>query len=495
MKHLPIIRLLLLGTTVLSCESQLEEKPIGLITQDQINTEPTAASITSAVDASYQLLSSTLNIIGEWDWTGGRVLRNDFILQDMAAGDMQKKWNPDGDQVWMDEVAGFSFTSINGAFNGLWSYDYEGISRVNQAISTLENQDVLSATDLDTSVRDRLLGEAYFLRAFYYLDLLNNFGGVPLLTEPLQSFEEAYSVATRRDETEVLEVIKTDLQRAADLLPPQKYSSESEPWRASFGAAKALQAKVALREENWTTAIENINELDAYQFYALNPHYFDAFNVTDEYEESEVIFAYDHRQEVNPSEGNGLGALMGWGFVAPTADFIAAFTNGDPRLGYTIDTVAQQANKLLGSTDGRYKGNEDSPGNRVFIRYADVLLWKAEALIELGRVEEGLEIIDRIRERARHTPMLDGSEPPAEALPNYAGLGLSQQEALDALRHERRVELGFESHRFNDLKRWKIAEEVLTRLGKNFRDENYLYPIPQGEIDRSGGQIEQNPGY
>jgi len=61
--------------------------------------------------------------------------------------------------------------------------------------------------------------------------------------------------------------------------------------------------------------------------------------------------------------------------------------------------------------------------------------------------------------------------------------------------HERRVELGFESQRFNDLKRWKIAKEVLTAVGKNFKDFNYYYPIPQGEIDKSGGTITQNTGY
>lgn len=480
---------------MLSCESRLEEEPIGLITQDQINTEPTASSITSAVDASYQLLSNTLNIIGEWDWTGGRVLRNDFILQDMAAGDMKKKWNPDGDQVWMDEVAAFNFTSINGAFNGIWSYDYEGISRTNQAIGTLENQEAVAATDLDAATRDRLLGEVYFLRAFYYFDLINNFGDVPLLTKPLESFGEAYDVATRRPKSEVLERIRSDLQRSVELLPEQKYASAADPWRTSWGAAVALQAKVALFEEDWNRVIERVDQLQAQDFYALNPHYFDAFDVTKEFEEDEVIFAYNHRQEVNPGEGNGLGALMGWGFVAPTEDFAAAFAPGDPRFGYTVDTVAQQANKLLGVTDGSYKGNADSPGNRIFIRYADVLLWKAEALIELGDVETGLQLVDRIRARARATPQLDGSETPAGALPDYAGQGFSQAEALAALRMERRLELGFESQRFNDLKRWEIADEVLTGLGKNFQDENYLYPIPQGEIDRSGGQIEQNPGY
>ena len=495
MKNLAYTCLTVFAVITLSCESQLDEDPIGLITQDQINTEPTAATITSSVNSTYQLLSNTLNIIGDWDWTGGRVLRNDFILQDIAAGDMQKKWNPDGDQAWIDEVGAFNFTSINGAFNGIWSYDYEGISRANQAISTLENQEAVTTTDLDAATRDRLLGEVYFLRAFYYFDLVDNFGGVPLLTQPLDNFEEAYQVAERRSEAEVLELIRSDLQRATQLLPQQKYSDPNDPWRASWGAAQALLAKVALYEENRSQVLNYVNELQAQNFYALNPDYFTAFDVDQEYEEEEVIFAYNHRQEVNPSQGNGLGALSGWGFVAPTENFVEAFAPNDPRLGYTVDTAAQYSPKLLGSTDGRYKGNADSPGNRVFIRYADVLLWKAEALIELGQAEEGLEIVDRIRERARNTPSIKGIETPPDVLPGYAGRGLSQAEAREVLYHERRVELGFESHRFNDLKRWELADEVLTALGKNFQDENYLYPIPQGEIDRSGGQIEQNPGY
>ena len=79
-----------------------------------------------SVTISYQLLSSTLNIIGEWGWDDGTVLRNDFILQDIASGDMMKKWNPDGDQAWMDQFTDFSFTSSNAGIKGQWSYDFAG---------------------------------------------------------------------------------------------------------------------------------------------------------------------------------------------------------------------------------------------------------------------------------------------------------------------------------------------------------------------------------
>lgn len=192
------------------CDSYLDEDPIGLITKDRIDTEPTAASIISSVNSTYQLLSRTLNVIGQWNWDQGTITRNDFLLQDIASGDMQKKWNPDGDQAWMDEVAAFNFTSMNPGFNGIWSYDYEGISRANQAITTLNNSEVMSSVDMDGATKDRLLGEVYFLRAFYYFDLVNNFGGVPLLTEPLQDFSDAYQVAKRSTQQEIWAQITAD---------------------------------------------------------------------------------------------------------------------------------------------------------------------------------------------------------------------------------------------------------------------------------------------
>ncbi|MBT0812894.1 RagB/SusD family nutrient uptake outer membrane protein [Litoribacter ruber] len=478
-----------------ACDHYLDKEPIGLITQDQISTDPTEQSITSSVNSVYQLYSQTLNIIGDWDWTGGKVVRNDFIVYDMAAGDMIKKWNPDGDQAWMDEVAAFNFTSINGAFNGVWSYNYEAISRANIAIEILENQEVMNDLNLEPGLRDRLLGEVLFLRAFSYFDLVNNFGDVPLITAPLESFEDAYEVSVRTSQAEVWAFLKQDLERAVELLPETKYSQPTEPWRVSIGAAKAMQAKVALFEEDYNAVLLHLNELDGYGFYSLNTHYFDAFDVSQQFNENEVIFAYDHQEARNPGRGNGLAALMGWGFVAPSEDFLGAFEPGDPRLFYTVDVEGRNPNKLLGTTNGQYKGNDDSPGNKIYIRYADALLWRAEALIRTGNIEGGLQVIDEVRARARNTPHAQADFPGEGLLAPYSGRGFGEAEAFQALINERRVELGFESQRFNDLKRWNIADDVLSAMGKNFQDHHYLYPIPQEEVDRSGGQITQNPGY
>lgn len=476
-----------------SCDDYLSKDPIGLLTPEQVNLEPTATSVRYSVSSSYQLLAGTLNIIGEWAWSDGTVTRNDFILQDIASDDMQKKWNSDGDQAWMDQFDNFSFIASNGGLNGIWTYDYEGISRVNTAISYLTHTEMMNKLNIETSLRDRLLGESYFLRAFYYFDLVTVFGDVPLLLTPLSSFEEAYEVAFRVEQAKVWSQISDDLAKAKELLPNSKYSDETEKWRASKGAVIAMQAKVALYNENWQEVIDRVTELENLGYYDLNANYFDSFAVNKEFAEDEVIFAYDHQSSQTPQKGNGLCALIGWGFIAPETNFIAEFEENDPRLVYTVDVESKNVNKLLGTVNGTNKGNDDAPNNRIYIRWADVLLWKAEAYLETGNTGQAIAIINRIRERARNSVAADGTMPPAGTLSDRNVNETDQSLVRNWLIHERRVELGFESHRFNDLKRWGIAKEVLGSHG--FQDHHYLYPIPQGEIDKSGGSITQNTGY
>jgi hypothetical protein len=492
-----IIKILVITTILFieGCDDYLYKEPIGLLTPDQVNTDPTLTSVRYSVSSSYQLLSSTLNIIGEWGWDDGIVTRNDFILHDIASDDMQKKWNPDGDQAWMDELDNFSFTASNGGFNGIWSYNYEGIARANLAISYLTDNEVVTKIGLDANLRNRLLGEVYFLRAFYYFDLVVNFGDVPLLLAPIQNFQEAYELAIRVSENVIWDQISSDLSEAVTLLPNSKYADDDEKWRASKGSAIAMQAKVALYNEDWQEVIDRVTELEELAFYELNDHYFDNFSVEKEFAENEVIFAYDHQSGTTPRKGNGLCALLGWGFVAPEENFINEFETNDPRLLYTVDSEKQAVYKLLGDTTTNNRGNDDAASNKVYIRWADVLLWKAEAYLENDNYPEAIAIINSLRERARNTVAIDGSLPPVGTLPDRNTSSTDENQIMEWLIHERRVELGFESHRFNDLKRWAMAKEILVADGKNFQDHNYVYPIPQGEIDKSGGSITQNTGY
>jgi hypothetical protein len=277
-------------------------------------------------------------------------------------------------------------------------------------------------------------------------------------------------------------------------LPNAKFSSPTEKWRVSKGAVIALQAKAALYNENWADVITLITELEALGFYSLNANYFDSFSAEKEYTDNEVIFSYDHQFNQTPRNGNGICAPLGWGFFAPSIDFLNAFEANDPRKLYTVDAANQWVNKILGSTNGTYKGNDDAPTNKVYIRMADVLLWKAEAYNEIGSYSEAIAIINQIRARARNSVAVDGSFPPVGTLPDRPA-STDKATIKSWLISERRVELGFESQRLQDLKRWGIAKTVLAAQGKNFEDRHYLYPIPQGEIDATAKRLTQNPGY
>jgi starch-binding outer membrane protein, SusD/RagB family len=154
----------------------------------------------------------------------------------------------------------------------------------------------------------------------------------------------------------------------------------------------------------------------------------------------------------------------------------------------------KNVNKLLGSLNGTYKGNDDGPTNKVYIRLADALLWKAEAYIETANLPAAIAIINQVRTRARNTATATGGIVPPTALPDRPASS-DKATVKGWLISERRVELGFESQRLLDLKRWGIAKAVLTAHGKSYQDKHNLYPIPQGEIDASAGTLVQNAGY
>jgi hypothetical protein len=474
------------------CQKELHKTPIGVITE---GVPPTHESVLYSVTSSYQLLSNSLNIIGNWGWDDGTVLRNDFILQDIASGDMLKKWNPDGDQAWMDQFSDFSFTSSNAGIKGQWSYDFTGVARANLAISYLTDGKLTASLGIDDATKKNLLGQVYFLRAFYYFDLVNLYGDVPLITVPLKNFADAYNVAKRETKENVYKQISEDLNQAKTLLPDGKYSGATEKWRVSKGAVMAMQAKVALYNKNWADVVSIVTAMEGLNYYSLDANYFDNFNEKKKFAENEVIFAYDHESQTTPRTGNGICALLGWGFIAPSGNFISAFEPNDPRLGLTVNVANQNVYKILGELNGDNKGNDDAASAKIYIRWADVLLWKAEALNETGVYSDAVKIINEIRKRARTSAAADGSYPPAGTLPDRDITSTNKDQIKNWLIQERRVELGFESQRFNDLKRWGIAKSFLTGLGKNFQDKNMIYPIPQGEIDKSGGSITQNPGY
>ena len=474
------------------CKKELTSQSIGLLTQDQVNATPTINTVETSVKSSYRLLSNTLNILANWDWGGGLVFQNDVVVSDIESDDMEKKWGADGDQPWMDDINNFTFTSSNGGPNGLWKYDYEGIKRLNIAIGFLTNPKLETITGISTARKNQLLGEAYFLRSYYYFSLVTNFGDVPLITSSVETYQEAFKVAVRVGKDTIWNKIKADLVLAKGLLPNSKLSSSTEPWRVSKGAVIALQAKAALYTQKWAEVITLVNELETTGFYSLNANYFSSFNT--EFTDNEVIFAYNHESQQTPQNGNGLCAPLGWGFFAPSTDFMNSFEANDPRKLYTVDVANQNVNKILGTLDGSNKGNDDAANNKILIRYADVLLWKAEAYLETGDNANAVVYINKIRARARTTVTATGGTVPAGSLLDRPA-STDKATIKGWLVSERRAELGFENQRMADLKRWSMAKTVMTAKGKNFQDKHYLYPIPQSEIDASAGTLKQNLGY
>jgi len=485
-----VFSIFLFTTALVGCTDALDNEPIGKLTENLVDSELEAVTLEALVNSSYHPLGNTLNgVVPGWRWDKGTVFRNDIILQDIAANDMNKKWNPDGDQPWIDKVGSFTFTPVNQAFNGIWVYDYIGINRLNMAIGFLTDGGTVANSGMSEARKNQLLSEAYFLKAYYYFDLVNNFGDVPLLSKSPESFQEAIETSVRSTKSEVLAQITSSLETAKSLASNAKYPDAAQPWRASKGAIIALQAKVALFAKDWSTVLSSITELDGLGSYSLNAEYFDSFDANLKFTENEVIFAYDHRTGETPNNTNGLRDLVGWGFFAPTDDFVAAFEPNDPRLLYT--TTADPNNKASYKIIGSVAGNPDY-GNKIYIRYADVLLWKAEAMNEMGDYSGAVDIINQIRERARTSSTADASVIPAGTLADRPS-STNASQIKGWLMQERRVELGFESQRFNDLKRWGTASAELS--SKGFQSHHNLFPIPQLEIDKSGGKITQNAGY
>jgi len=163
-------------------------------------------------------------------------------------------------------------------------------------------------------------------------------------------------------------------------------------------------------------------------------------------------------------------------------------------LAYTVEVSKKQVNKLLGTLNGTNSGNDDAASNKIYIRWADVLLWKAEAALETGDNATAIAYINKVRQRARNTVTVAGTAAPAGILPDRPA-STDKATIKSWLVSERRAELGFESQRFNDLKRWGMAKTFLNGIGSNYQDKNNVYPIPQTEVDRTGSSITQNPQY
>ncbi|MFT2008330.1 RagB/SusD family nutrient uptake outer membrane protein [Pontibacter sp. 13R65] len=415
------------------------------------------------------------------------------------------------------DMDNFPVTVNNGFADDMWKGYFNLVSRTNIAIDQILNNEAITATP---EVKVQSEAEARFMRAYAYFMLVRTYGRVPLITEVFDD-PAAQSNVPQSNPAEIYAQIENDLQFAAANLPVS--------WdplfigRATSGAANGLLAKVYLTQRKWSQALGAANMVIMSGQYDLSTPYDRIFREEGENSRESVfeVQATASRTfpEVNgvqyaPIQGiRGAGVWnLGWGWNTPSEALAAAYEPGDPRRARTIlfTSTTTEANEgltiygektPLGLPNPRYNHKVyTNPARRTatgsqggwwmnvrILRYADVVLMYAEAANELGQTQEALDKLEMVRARARN-----GN---AAILPPVTTT--DQAELREAIRHERRVELGMEHDRFFDLVRWGIAREALHAVGKTNFNENrdVLLPIPQNQIDISRGVLTQNPGY
>lgn len=418
-----------------------------------------------------------------------------------------------------------------------WSFDefYQGIFRCNQVL-----QYVPSIT-MDQALKNRILGQAYFLRGLYYFHLVDEFGSVPLPTQVAQVLPQS-SVADGWNR------IKSDFKSASSLLPVQYATAggvdQNDLGRATKGAAMAYLGKAYLFNKNFDSASVQFKAVIDLGIYGLMPNYKDNFTETAENNKESVFelqFSLtaggtDLQWQGVPSSTWGFYSAraitfaapnFGWTDVQPTQTALAEFRQEktiagkiDPRCVATIfynDTVdthlattpmyqttfqSTYASSIAYQNDVYCRKYENGEGNKPnefdwksginerLMRYADVLLMYAECQNELGNTAECAKYIQMVRTRA--------------TLPDKTAAfsAFTQAQMRDQIGHERMLEFCLEGHRFDDIRRWGWLSDPTKLAWLKSRDPEFnsyivgreLLPIPQTEIDNNSG-VKQNATY
>ena len=419
-----------------------------------------------------------------------------WVFGDIASDDAVKGGNA-GDQAEIVYIDQFTADASNGIISNYWQFCYEGISRANNVISNVPG------VAMDEALKSRIVGEAKFIRAYSYFNLVNVFGRVPLKLEP--QLTSATIHVPLSEVSAIYQQIETDLTDAAAVLPVSY--DPADLGHVTRGAALAMLGKVSLYQGKWAAAIDYFHQVEVLKIYGLLPKFADNFRLATK-NGKESIFAIQHLSfPDNPFTGNGLNQWFapagdgGYYFNAPTQSLVDAFEKSatgevDPRLDASIGRDGQpwlngdifsgswsptgyltkkhqQPLSEVSSTD-KIKGGL----SYIYLRYADLLLMKAEAFNENGNADSARANLNKVRQRARKN--FNGT-PPADLLADVTTL--DKTVLATAIQKERRVELAQEFHRYFDLMRWgkTVAE---TALGPNFNYETKRYfPIPQAETD------------
>ncbi|MCK8495951.1 RagB/SusD family nutrient uptake outer membrane protein [Spirosoma sp. RP8] len=468
----------------------LDKQPLPSITPENFFTssDDAEAALTAAYDALQQgsLYGQDLNVVGE--------MPSDNVT------------SSNGDVNALERLI---WTPQTGQVSGVFQNSYVGINRANAVLRYVPN------IQMDQTRRNQIIGEAYFLRALHYFNLVRMYGGVPLRLEPTESGEPGVVALARSTAEQVYAQITTDLQQAEQLTATSFGSQTANRTRIIKTAVNALQTRVFLTQRQWNDAATAANRVISSGLYQLSPS-FNALFPPDNNTESivEVQFA-----------GNADGGFILPDLVLPSPPATYSFpkfnipttellqyadTLNDLRWKFTGEVTQAGRNhaSFVMATSGNANDNGpfvykwrsnpnafNSPDNYYILRLADVMLMFAEASNEQnGPNQEAFTRLNAVRTRA--------------GLPALTQADLATKQAFrDEVDRQRRLELAFEGERWFDLLRYarqtqadagathKVTALDIIQQIRGARDVNYLlFPIPQSEINNNP-LIQQNPGY
>lgn len=541
-KALTYSALALATLSLSSCNDWLTEETPGTTKVSEFFTSLSTAE--AVVNAAYVPMT----------WEFGTTYYPEWYFGDIVSDDALKGGQDINDGADLRELENFKANSDNEILLGYYRAQWQGIQRANLAIDEIPTTRIETEGDeaeKQAKYRDRYLGEAYFLRGYYYFRLARMFGGMPLIDYVIKSSNQWAQTRSTMDET--LNFAIEDFKLAENLLWEKDKYSDEELGRATKGAAQAMLLKANLYRADYQRNAGNETEAQKYfaeaakwgkeviksRQYSLWPNYLDNFRLANE-NGRESVFEIQYTEEATSDyggEGYTRGTMTtilqrsrssafgeaGWGYDRPTQNLYNEYEAGDARRDETIltptdeqiETPAQEiycGDRMLnrkyamyndGANGGIYKlaHATRSPKNNIQIRYADVLLMYAEACCETGDLPSAKTALKEVRDRAGlsqfpYTAVIQGQT---------VTYNDNQEDLRKAIRHERRVELAMEGHRWFDLTRWGIAKETMdtymageTKEAKELygtfqKGKHELFPIPSKEIDLSG--IEQNPNW
>jgi hypothetical protein len=453
-----------------------------------------------------------------WNYYNSSEVSTDEIVVPTRGGDWGDagRWRQLHKHTWDP-----THSDLNGAYNDA----YTGVARANIVLQKLAE----TTATFSGQGKDVYAAELRLLRAFYYLQLLDFFGGVPIVKEDKASFPmDLSNLPPRNTAAEVFGYIESELKAAAAVLPATRPATEYG--RVTKGAANAMLTKLYLNGKVWSGTAkwaETIQAADAVISsgnYALANSYFDNFKVNNE-NSPELIFVapFHNKDDLGfPQMNANMRSLhykqlpqQPWNGFAATAEYYGTFEAADPRRNIflvgqqytnfdpTQPPLTDRGGNLLKFTEDivdiesaaegegiRVQKWEIDPtadagasGNDlILLRYADILLSKAEALNEQGDVAGAVAIINQVRTR------------PGSAAPAIAAASFDQNSLRDRILKERGYELAWEGFRRQDLLRMGKYSTQPRKFLQNTDASRNLFPLPQREVDLND-KLTQNPGY